>query len=690
MDGIKRWEMRQELDETVVIIYLDENDSEFASEFLHSGQNEPEDFQHKIQNLLKNKLPSIRKATVKIMVGSTLIATLANLPINNKAYAHETDFNMSYLYFGSTSSFLKQVQATQGNVNTTAPSYFDLNADGSLKFTYQLDQNFINQMHNQGIRVVPFVSNHWDREKGRAALANREQLSTEIAAAVEKYNLDGVNVDIENVSDIDRENYTDFVRLLREKIPKHKEVSVAVAANPNGWTKGWHGSYDYKKLAQYSDYLMIMAYDESYQGGPEGPVASYPWVKKSVEYALKQGVPSEKIVLGLPFFGRYWQEGATTGGYGIPADRVNEMIAKYESTVVYDEGSQSPKAIIKIKETDEPIKISGRTLGPGTYHIWYENEASLQKKVSLVHDYELKGTGSWALGQEDTRIWNNFSVWLAGHGAETDVSSEQQLPPQPSATTTMYTVVAGDTLSRIARNYSTTVDAIKSINNLTSDMIYVGQRLIVPTIDGQTATVVKTGWVQEGANWYFYTNQGQLKKGWLLDRGTWYYLDQTTGVMKTGWLKDAGTWYFLDSGGGMKTGWVQTGGKWYFMNTSGAMRTGWVQTGGKWYFMNTSGAMRTGWVQTGGEWYFMNASGAMQTGWVYTSGKWYYMNASGAMETGWLQLNNKWYYLESSGAMVTGWRLVNSKWYYFYNSGEMAANTTIGKYRFGTDGAWIP
>lgn len=48
-----------------------------------------------------------------------------------------------------------------------------------------------------------------------------------------------------------------------------------MAANPKGWTTGWHGSYDYKSLAEYADYLMIMAYDESWNGSSEGPVASY-------------------------------------------------------------------------------------------------------------------------------------------------------------------------------------------------------------------------------------------------------------------------------------------------------------------------------------------------------------------------------------------------------------------------------
>ncbi len=52
--------------------------------------------------------------------------------------------------------------------------------------------------------------------------------------------------------------------------------------------------------------------------------------------------------------------------------------------------------------------------------------------------------------------------------------------PSPSATVRKYTVVSGDTLTKIAVKYSVTVSAIKTANNLTSDTIRVGQVLVIP------------------------------------------------------------------------------------------------------------------------------------------------------------------------------------------------------------------
>ncbi|GAA0310175.1 LysM repeat protein [Gracilibacillus halotolerans] len=142
--------------------------------------------------------------------------------------------NLGYMYFGDVKSFTNQVLRTERSFNIVSPSYFDLNQDGSLRLTHLVDAQFVENMHQQGIRVVPFLSNHWDREVGRAMLNNYEATAQQIADAVMKYNLDGVNVDIENITHDDREQFTAFVKLLRELLPTSKEVSVAVAANPNG------------------------------------------------------------------------------------------------------------------------------------------------------------------------------------------------------------------------------------------------------------------------------------------------------------------------------------------------------------------------------------------------------------------------------------------------------------------------
>ncbi|WP_409344478.1 glycosyl hydrolase family 18 protein [Paenibacillus sp. MBLB4367] len=345
------------------------------------------------------------------------------------AYAEAGKLNMSYLYFGSTQSYVQYVDRSNGALQTVSPSFFDLTDDGRLQLSDKLDAGFVEQMHARGVKVVPFLSNHWNRAQGKSALQNRAALVDQIAEAVAKYGLDGINVDIENVTETERDAYTDLVKRLRAKLTAGKEVSVAVAANPKGWTAGWQASYDYAELAEASDYLMIMAYDETYEGVPEaGPVASLSFVEESIRYALTQA-PADKLVLGIPFYGRYWLAGSSTSGTGISNEQVEEAIARFGGTTHYDEKAQSPWAAFTVPAGDAPFEVNYAPLAPGSYTVWYENDRSIQQKLRLVQKYGLKGAGSWSLHQETKATWDYFSMWLngvyftdmIGHWAQKDV-----------------------------------------------------------------------------------------------------------------------------------------------------------------------------------------------------------------------------------------------------------------------------
>lgn len=352
------------------------------------------------------------KKAIKIILLSICFTIALSFFTGQKAKAVEYKFNMSYIFFGGTSGYTSLVDSTQNSLNEVSPNYFALNSDGSLALTSAISAEFVADMHSRGITVVPFLTNDWSRAVGKAALNNRENLAKSIAEAIRLYNLDGVNIDIENVTTAEREAYVDFVRLLRSLLPAGKTIAVSVAANPWGWATGWQGSYDYTALADYCDYLMIMAYDEHYYGGPAGPVSSISFIEKSIKYAVSL-VPKEKIVLGLPFYGRIWSNsGGYPDGYGVTNTKIAQLVKNYGGSVKIDPSSQSTRAVITIRPGDTKPVIGGQALGAGTYTIWYESETSIKAKLELVNKYDIKGTGSWALGQEAENTWNYYKLWL--------------------------------------------------------------------------------------------------------------------------------------------------------------------------------------------------------------------------------------------------------------------------------------
>lgn len=404
----------------VMIIYPNIQDTEFGLEFLKY-----EKIKNNISNIisyLKNRENEIKIKSVKIIFGTALIASFPFQDFMNIYGAEVSKYSMGYLYSGTTSEQISYISRTNNSINAVSPSYFDINADGSINVNIS-GKELIEYAHSQGLKVIPFLSNHWNRQAGVAALQNAETLSTQIANYLETYNLDGINVDIENVTETERDLYTNFVALLRQKVPIEKEISVAVAANPNGWSVGWHGSYDYTNLANNSNYLMLMAYDEHWQGSEQGPVASISFVENSIKYALSK-TTADKVVLGIPLYGRIWSDDNNFNGNGVTLQKIEKLISDYNATVTYDDTQKSPKATFTVNAEDVVNSINGKTLTPGTYTVWYENEKSIAEKISLINTYNLKGSSVWALGQEPVAIWQDYSRWLNNITAVTPSTSE--------------------------------------------------------------------------------------------------------------------------------------------------------------------------------------------------------------------------------------------------------------------------
>jgi spore germination protein YaaH len=340
---------------------------------------------------------------------STLLAAFALLTATADARAMDS---LTYLYGGTTATYLNRMDKTFNNINIVSPDYFEVAADGAFMYTKTPDPLLTAMMHDRGVTVTPFFSNHWSRENARKMLARRGEVAAALAAAVTKHGLDGVDIDIQNINENDRDSFTDFIRLLRAALPQGKTLTVCVAANPYHTNVGWQGGYDYGALADECDHVFIMTYDESYDGGEPGPVASLWFVEESIKYAL-QHVPPEKLMVGIPFYGRFWK-GAIKGAAWTCSDI--ESLAKSTNAVTwYDEAHECARATITVPEGETAMTWGGRIISSGVYDVWYENARSYEKKMSLVRKYGLKGVGSWALGQEADYVWGSYAAWLRGY-----------------------------------------------------------------------------------------------------------------------------------------------------------------------------------------------------------------------------------------------------------------------------------
>ena len=283
-------------------------------------------------------------------------------------------------------------------VNVVSPTWFSV-ADSEGELTTFASKDYVNKLHNINIDVWPLVNDFnkdVDFKKLLTSTASRAKLINNIIYFVEEYNLDGINIDFENVKSSYAGSYIQFLRELSiEMRSRNKVLSI-----DNYIPLDFNSFYNIKEQGILADYICVMAYDEHYSGSSEtGSVSSLSWVKKSIENTA-QNVPMNKIVVGLPFYTRIWRE--TKDG-------------KIKTKALGMDGGLNLVGANKAKK--EWNEESGQYYaewkdGKDRMRIWLEEERSIAAKLELVDKDKVAGIAFWKLGLERKEAWKSVTDWL--------------------------------------------------------------------------------------------------------------------------------------------------------------------------------------------------------------------------------------------------------------------------------------
>lgn len=282
---------------------------------------------------------------------------------------------------------------------------FQLKVDAKGNITTGAYPALMEEASRTGIPVQGLLHNlgpnGFDIAVARAVLSDpavREITIENLVSAAQTHKLSGINVDIENVPPDLRHQYTEFVRLLSQRLkPLGLGLTLSIPAKTFDDTRSsWSGAFDYKALGQLADYIVPMAYDEHLPGFQAGPVASLGWVDKVAAFAASQ-IPPEKVLLGVAAYGYDWKKGTTTGrGLSVPA--AMSLALKNGVQVEWNETAQVPY-FTYVSGGQERI-------------VYFENARSLKPKLELVRKYNLGGIGIWRLGLEEPSIWSAIQAEL--------------------------------------------------------------------------------------------------------------------------------------------------------------------------------------------------------------------------------------------------------------------------------------
>lgn len=402
---------------TVVLVSLDRELTYANSSKKNSVKSKPTMFSKTVDKIEKGDnvtvVPSkngdengwTKVTTENGKIGYVKTTTLANTKKirDNLEMGKQIQGNVSLVweYF---SKYAKAPQRTEkiDGVNVVAPTFFSLSDSkkGAIVANVgQAGQNYINWAHSNGYRVWPWVANEATNKADKDLTSEilndyklREKLISSIVSAVEMYNLDGINLDFENMYESDKDAYS---RLVIELAPRLKELgkvlSVDVTA-PDG-SPDWSLCFNRNVIGDVADYVIFMAYDQHNQSSTEaGTVAGCDWVEANINKFLGQeGVKPEKIILAMPFYTRVWN--VTDGGLSSSA-----VDMKSQSTLI--PGDAKITWDDSLKQNLAEYEKNGRT-----YKVWMEDAKSLKCKLDLVKKYNLAGGAFWRKDQETSDVW---------------------------------------------------------------------------------------------------------------------------------------------------------------------------------------------------------------------------------------------------------------------------------------------
>ncbi|TCO73770.1 glycosyl hydrolase family 18 protein [Marinisporobacter balticus] len=284
------------------------------------------------------------------------------------------------------------------SLDVIVPTWFSIANDKGTVMNNG-DRNYVEEAHEKGYKVWGLVNNSFDPAITASILKDeklRKKVIGQLVIYASLYDLDGINIDFENVYYEDQKALVKFVEEIKYYTKKQNLVLSMDITVPSS-SKQWSKVYDRRALGKLVDYMAVMTYDEHWASSPvSGSVASVGWVEKGILNTLKS-IPEEKILLGLPFYTRRWKESKDASGKvkveskAISMTWAKKIIDEKNAPVIWNE--EVGQYYAQYNEDD------------AVYKIWLEDPRSIALKVDLVEKHNLAGTAAWRRGYEDVQVW---------------------------------------------------------------------------------------------------------------------------------------------------------------------------------------------------------------------------------------------------------------------------------------------
>ena len=348
----------------------------------------------------------VRSNKVKNTETKTLVSEYKEETFKHIKKDKTINFLWHPVYSKAANSEISSILSNTKGVDVISPSWFKLK-DNRGNITSYATSDYVTYCHNHGVEVWGMVknldldSNDIDVNYILTHTSTRQNLVNQIVSQALQYNLDGINIDFEQLSESKiGDAYIQFLRELSIKCENNDIILSTAVYTP----AAYNSVYKYGEQTDFVDYVCLMAYDQHWgQGSGEGSVAALDWVAEGVKNTLDEGVPADQLILGMPFYTKLWKLTPTSDDSAV---EVSYMIG-FENLGLTSAKKWMNNNISNPVWLEDAGQYYGEVVKNGvTYKMWLEDEASIEAKLKLMQEQKLAGAAFWSSDLDNTSIWD--------------------------------------------------------------------------------------------------------------------------------------------------------------------------------------------------------------------------------------------------------------------------------------------
>nr|AGS54035.1 chitinase Chi18A [uncultured bacterium contig00048] len=295
---------------------------------------------------------------------------------------------------------IREVTRNTKGLNVISPTWFFLN-DSEGNFTSFASNAYVRAAHEMDLEVWALIENityndEVDMQELLSSTSKRAYLIENLIATALEYNIDGINVDFE---DLRAETGPHFVQFIRELSIACREQELVLSVD-NYVPFNFNEFYNRAEQGVFADYIIIMGYDEHYSGSETaGSVASIGFVQEGIIRTAEQ-VPAHKVINGVPFYTRLWEtSGASVSSQALRMEVAQNWVANRNITPEWDD--VTCQNYVEYRDNEGVL-----------HQMWLEDAASLRVKLNVMKANEIGGVAFWQLGQETADVWDVVVEYL--------------------------------------------------------------------------------------------------------------------------------------------------------------------------------------------------------------------------------------------------------------------------------------